>query len=50
MYSKSKERISMKKNRFDLQQMKINGEKAVWMTAYDYVTAQLAEPAWICCW
>ena len=35
----------MKKNRFDLQQMKTNGEKAVWMTAYDYVTAQLAEKA-----
>ncbi|MEJ5357603.1 MAG: 3-methyl-2-oxobutanoate hydroxymethyltransferase [Desulfobacterales bacterium] len=34
-----------KLTRFDLQQMKERGEKAVWMTAYDYTTAQLAEQA-----
>ena len=32
-------------NRFDLQQMKDEGRRAVWMTAYDFVTAQLAEQA-----
>ena len=29
----------------DLQQMKEKGEKAVWVTAYDFITAQLAEQA-----
>ena len=31
----------------DLQQMKDNGEQAVWVTAYDFITAQLAEQAGI---
>ena len=31
----------------DLQQMKENGEQAVWVTAYDFITAQLAEQAGI---
>ncbi len=31
--------------RFDLQRMKEEGKKAVWMTAYDFSTAQLAEKA-----
>lgn len=36
----------MKKlSRFDLQRKKEKGEKAVWMTAYDFTTAQLAEKA-----
>ena len=34
-----------KLSRFDLQKMKDEGKKAVWMTAYDFVTAQLAEQA-----
>lgn len=34
-----------KLTRSDLMQMKQKGEKAVWMTAYDYTTAQLAEKA-----
>ncbi len=34
-----------KLNRFDLQQMKNEGRKAVWITAYDYATAQFAEAA-----
>jgi 3-methyl-2-oxobutanoate hydroxymethyltransferase len=34
-----------KMTRFDLQQMKEKGEKAVWMTAYDFIIAQLAEQA-----
>ena len=29
----------------DLQKMKENGERVVWITAYDYITAQLAEKA-----
>ena len=29
----------------DLQKMKENGERVVWITAYDYITAQLAEQA-----
>jgi 3-methyl-2-oxobutanoate hydroxymethyltransferase len=39
--------VYMKKKltRFDLQQMKEKGEKAAWMTAYDFTTAQLAEKA-----
>ena len=32
-----------KLNRFDLQNMKESGKKAVWITAYDYWTAQFAE-------
>ncbi|KIX15651.1 3-methyl-2-oxobutanoate hydroxymethyltransferase [Dethiosulfatarculus sandiegensis] len=38
--------MSKKKlSRIDLQNMKDKGEKAVWMTAYDFTTAQLAEQA-----
>ena len=29
--------------RFDLQKMKESGKKAVWITLYDYWTAQFAE-------
>lgn len=32
-----------KLTRFDLQEMKDEGRRAVWMTAYDFITAQLAE-------
>lgn len=32
-----------KLNRWDLLKKKQNGEQAVWVTAYDYITAQLAE-------
>ena len=35
----------MKKSRFDLLKMKQEGQKAVWITAYDFITAQLAEKA-----
>ena len=35
--------MKKKLTRFDLQKMKDEGHKAVWITAYDYVTAQLAE-------
>ena len=36
----------MKKlSRFDLQMKKEKGEKAVWITAYDYATAQFAQKA-----
>lgn len=34
-----------KLNRFDLQSMKESGKKAVWITSYDYWTAQFAEKA-----
>jgi 3-methyl-2-oxobutanoate hydroxymethyltransferase len=34
-----------KLTRFDLQKMKESGQKAVWVTAYDYWTAQFAERA-----
>lgn len=37
--------MKKKLTRFDLQNMKNEGKRAVWMTAYDYVTAQLAEEA-----
>ena len=37
--------MKKKLTRFDLQKMKDDGQRAVWMTAYDYVTAQLAEEA-----
>ena len=37
--------MKKKLTRFDLQQMKEKGEKAVWMTAYDFTTAMLAEKA-----
>jgi 3-methyl-2-oxobutanoate hydroxymethyltransferase len=37
--------LKKKLTRFDLQQMKDEGRKAVWVTAYDFVTAQLAEEA-----
>jgi len=37
--------MSKKLNRFDLQKMKESGEKVVWITAYDFATAQFAEKA-----
>ncbi|MDJ0783211.1 MAG: 3-methyl-2-oxobutanoate hydroxymethyltransferase [Desulfosarcinaceae bacterium] len=37
--------MKKKLTRFDLQRMKTAGEKAVWITAYDYPTAQFAEKA-----
>jgi len=38
-------KMKKKLNRFDLQNMKDLGKKAVWITAYDYWTAQFAEEA-----
>jgi 3-methyl-2-oxobutanoate hydroxymethyltransferase len=38
-------KMSKKLNRFDLQKMKESGEKVVWITAYDFATAQFAEKA-----
>lgn len=35
--------MNKKLTRFDLQEMKDEGRRAVWMTAYDFITAQLAE-------
>lgn len=35
--------MKKKLTRFDLQAMKEEGRRAVWMTAYDYITAKLAE-------
>ncbi len=37
--------MKKKLTRFDLQKMKEEKKRAVWMTAYDFVTAQLAEKA-----
>ncbi len=37
--------MKKKLTRFDLQTMKESGKKAVWVTAYDYWTAQFAEQA-----
>ena len=37
--------MKKKFTRFDLQKMKDAGQKAVWITAYDYWTAQFAEQA-----
>lgn len=37
--------MKKKLNRFDLQKMKEAGKKAVWITAYDFATAQFAEKA-----
>jgi 3-methyl-2-oxobutanoate hydroxymethyltransferase len=37
--------MKKKLTRFDLQKMKDNGEKLVWVTAYDYPTAEFAEKA-----
>ena len=37
--------MKKKLTRFDLQKMKTEGRKAVWVTAYDFITAQLAEEA-----
>jgi 3-methyl-2-oxobutanoate hydroxymethyltransferase len=37
--------LKKKLTRLDLQKMKDDGCKAVWITAYDYITAQLAEEA-----
>ena len=37
--------MKRKLSRFDLQKMKAEGEKTVWVTAYDFSTAQFAENA-----
>ena len=37
--------MKKKLNRIDLQKMKEENKKVVWVTAYDYITAQLAEQA-----
>jgi 3-methyl-2-oxobutanoate hydroxymethyltransferase len=37
--------LKKKLTRFDLQGMKEKGQRAVWVTAYDYTTAHLAEEA-----
>lgn len=37
--------MKKKRTRFDLQEMKLSRKKAVWVTAYDYWTAQFAEQA-----
>jgi 3-methyl-2-oxobutanoate hydroxymethyltransferase len=37
--------MKKKLNRFGLQKMKEDGKRAVWVTAYDFITAQLAEQA-----
>jgi len=37
--------MKKKLNRFDLQKKKESGEKVVWITAYDFATAQFAEKA-----
>jgi len=37
--------MKKKLSRFDLQKMKEDGKRAVWVTAYDFITAQLAEQA-----
>ena len=37
--------MKKKLSRFDLQKMKTAGQRVVWVTAYDYITAQLAEQA-----
>jgi len=37
--------LKKKLTRFDLQKMKQEGKRAVWMTAYDYMTAKIAEEA-----
>ncbi len=37
--------MKKKLTRFDLQGMKERGERAVWMTAYDFITARIAEEA-----
>lgn len=37
--------MKQKLSRFDLQRMKTERQKAVWVTAYDYSTAQFAEKA-----
>ncbi len=37
--------MGKKKGRLDLVQMKQSGEKAAWITAYDYPTATFAEAA-----
>jgi 3-methyl-2-oxobutanoate hydroxymethyltransferase len=34
-----------KKGRLEFLEMKKNGEKAAWITAYDYLTAHFAEAA-----
>jgi len=40
--------MKKKLTRFDLQNMKGSGKKVVWITSYDYWTAQFAEQAgWI---
>jgi hypothetical protein len=37
--------LTKKLTRFDLQKMKQEGKRAVWMIAYDYMTAKIAEEA-----
>ena len=37
--------MKKKLSRIDLQRMKDENKKVVWVTAYDYITAQLAEQA-----
>jgi 3-methyl-2-oxobutanoate hydroxymethyltransferase len=37
--------VKKKLTRFDFQEMKLSKKKAVWITAYDYSTAQFAEQA-----
>jgi len=37
--------MKKKLTRFDLQEMKLSKKKVVWITAYDYWTAQFAEKA-----
>jgi 3-methyl-2-oxobutanoate hydroxymethyltransferase len=37
--------MKKKLSRFDLQKMKNDGQRAVWVTAYDFITTQLAEQA-----
>ena len=41
LYIMSKRKLS----RFDLQKLKDEGKKAVWITAYDYWTATFAQEA-----
>jgi hypothetical protein len=43
--------MKKKLTRFDLQQMKEKGEKAVWMTATTSPPPSWRRrPAWTCCW
>jgi 3-methyl-2-oxobutanoate hydroxymethyltransferase len=44
-YNQKEEMMKKKLTRFDLQSLKESGKKAVWVTSYDYWTAQFAEQA-----